>query len=135
MSIYDQYKTVDDVITIKFKANDDGSIPSFKITRASRSNTLWAKTFESKTRPFKNEIADGTIVESEANRINIEIFVTAILQGWDNIQDETGKLITYSYDNAIKLFTDLPDLFAKLSFESAKMDNFLAANLKVDTKN
>jgi len=135
MSIYEQYKTVDDAITIKFKANDDGTIPSFKIGRTSRNNTLWAKTFEATFRPYKNELADGTISESDANRLNIIVFITAILKGWENIQDSTGSNIEYNEENATKLFNDLPDLFQKLSFESSKMDNFLASNLKADAKN
>jgi len=135
MGIYSQFKTVDNAILIKFKANDDGSVPCFKIGRQVNTNVLWAKTLEAKTRPFKQELEDKSISEVDARSINVDVFVTAILQGWENIQDENGSNIEYNYANAIKLFMDLPDLFSTLNFKSMEMGNFLASNLKSNEKN
>jgi len=139
MSIYSQFKTnkncEENGIKIKFKANDDGSIPAFIIARAGRSNPLWLKTFEAKTRPFKKEIDEGLLSEADASKLNIDIFVTANLKGWENIQGMDGKTIPYSYDNAISFFSELPELFSTLNIKASDKDNFLEANLKADEKN
>jgi hypothetical protein len=139
MSLYKQFKThkesEENGIIIRFKKNDDGTIPSFKIARASSSNKNWAKTFEAKARPFKRDIEEKVLSEEDANDLNIDVFVSAILQGWENVQDEHGKNIVYNRDNAIKLFHDLPELYETLDAKSKDMQNFLEANLKADEKN
>lgn len=139
MSIFNQFKTSkiaeEEGILIKFAANEDGSIPTFKIGRQCRSNTKWAKTFEAKVRPYKDEIADKTIETEVAEKINIEVFCSAIVLGWENIKDENGKDIEYSLDNAVKLMTDLPDLYDVLNTKSLTMENFLSTKIKSDVKN
>lgn len=139
MSIYKQFKTnkaaEEEGIIVKFQANDDGTIPSFKIGRTSQSNVKWLKTFEAKTRPYKKDIAAKAMSEEEAHKLNVDIFVSAILQGWENIQDEKGKNIPFTAENATKLLNDLPELYATLNEHSSKMENFLEANLKDDEKN
>ena len=139
MSIYKQFKTnktaEEEGILVKFKANDDGTIPAFKIGRTSQSNVKWLKTFEAMTRPYKKDIAAKALSEEEAHNLNIKIFVMAILQGWENVQDENGKLLPYNNENAIKLLKDFPELYNTLSDESSKMENFLESNLKEDEKN
>lgn len=139
MSLYSQFKTSkaceESGIIVRFKPNDDGSIPSFKIARASRSNKTWVKTFEAKTRPFKREIDEKVISEEEAHKINIDVFVTAILHGWENVQGPDGKNILFTRENAIRLFMDLPELYETLNEKSSNMENFLEANLKEDEKN
>lgn len=139
MGIFAQFKTSKSAeiegILIRFKPNEDKTIPGFKIARACRSNVKWSKTYEAKTRPFKKDIGSGSIEEEEARRINIEVFVEAILLSWENIQDERENNITFTKENAIKLFNELPELYDALNFESMKMNNFLESNLKEDEKN
>lgn len=139
MSIFNQFKTSkvleEEGITIKFKPNEDGSIPYFVIGRACRSNTKWVKTFEAKTRPFKNEIDNKSISEEEAHKLNVDVFVSSLLYGWGNIQKEAGKNIPFSRESAIELFLELPELYETLNSKSSDMGNFLEANLKGDEKN
>lgn len=139
MGIYSQFKTSakceENGITVRFKPNDDGTIPSFQIARSGRNNINWVKTFEEETRPFKKEIEEKTITEDESKRINLIIFCKAIVKGWDNIQGPTGTVIDFTYDNAIMLFTNLPELYETLNAKSFERDNYLEANLKADEKN
>lgn len=139
MSIFTQFKTnkncEENGILVRFKPNEDGSIPSFRIGRASRSNKRWLVAFEAKTRPYKTEIKDGIINDEDAQRINLEVFCSALLLGWSNIQDSDGQDIQFTYDNAIRLFTDLPELYEMLGSKSSDMSNFLESNLKADEKN
>jgi len=139
MSIYKQFKTSkaheEEGIVVRFKANDDKTIPSFKIGRACRSNVKWAKTFEAKTRPFKEDIDNKSISEEVANKLNIEVFVDSLLQGWENIQRPDGKPLVYNRENAIKLFMDLPELYETLNAKASDVANFLEANIKEYEKN
>jgi len=139
MSIFSQFKTnknaEENGVIVKFKANDDGTIPSFRIGRANRNNIKWVKTVEEKFRPYQKEIDEKTITREEANKLNLEIFVCSLLISWEHIQGPTGTEIECNYDNAISLFTNLPDLYEKLTDVSSKMENFLEVNLKEDEKN
>jgi len=139
MSIFNQFKTSktaeEEGILIKFAANEDGSIPTFKIGRQCRSNTKWAKTFEAKTRPYKDEISDKTIETDVAEKLNIEVFCSAILLDWQNVRDEDDVEIAFTFDNAVKLMTDLPDLYETLNAKSMVMENFLSIKMKTDSKN
>ena len=139
MSLYSQFKTNKNAeesgIVVKFKANEDGSIPSFRIGRANRFNIKWAKTFEAETRPFKNDLEAKLVSEQDAEKINIRVFVKGLLYGFENVQDENGKLIEFNEENAIKLLSDLPDLFDILDKKSNDPNNFLQVNLKEDAKN
>ena len=139
MGIFAQFKTSkiaeENGIECKFKANEDGTIPTFFIARACRSNVRWTKAYETYTRPFKTEIDDKTISEDEAHKINVKIFCNSILTGWKNIQDESGKNIEFSFDNAVALFIALPDLYEKLDENSKEMSNFLEVAMKEDEKN
>lgn len=139
MSIYSQFKTnkncEENGITIRFAANEDGTIPSFKIARACRSNKKWAVAFEAASRKFKKEIADRTVTEEESQIVTVETFCKALLIGWDNIQGADGKPIVFSVENAIKLFTELPELFDILYTKAHDFTNFLEADVKVAEKN
>ena len=139
MSLYTQFQTSkaleENGINVKFKANDDGTIPTFKIGRACRSNIKWQKTVEAKTRPFKEEIDSKTISEETSQEIFLDIYISSLLYGWENVKDENEKNLEFNRENAFKLFKDLPELYDVLNAKSSEMSNFLAANLKADAKN
>lgn len=149
MSIYAQFKTSktseENGITVRFAKNEDGTIPSFRIGRQHRNNKLWVKTFEAKTRPFRDEIDNKTLSDEEARSMNIEIFVTSLLFGWENIQmpdiegvifeRDAKKNLIFNKSNAIALFSILPELYEALNEKTSNMENFLEANIKECEKN
>lgn len=139
MSLYKNFKTSsvleEEGIFVKLKANEDGTIPTFKIARASRNNKRYVKTFEAKIRPFKDEIESGNLDPETDKRIMVDIFVSGVLLDWKNVQDENNKPMLFNRDNAIKLLTDLPELYEFLNNKASDMKNFLEANLKGDEKN
>ena len=139
MSIYKQFKTSKlaeiEGIEIKFPKNEDGSIPIFLISRMSRTNQRYLKTMEAKTRPYRDEIDNKTISEELVDKLNLEIFCSAILLGWKNIKDENGNEISFTFDNSVKLMTELSDLYELLKEKSEKMENFLESKLQSEVKN
>lgn len=149
MSIYAQFKTSktseENGILVRFTKNDDGTVPSFRIGRQHRNNKLWAKTFEAKTRPYRDEIDNKTLSDEEARNLNIEVFIDSLLFGWENVQmpevegvvfeRDAKKNLIFNKSNAIALFTLLPELFESLTEKSSEMTNFLEANIKESEKN
>ena len=45
---------------------------------------------------------------------------------WEGIYDESGKEIPFTQDNAVKLFTDLKDLFDDIYQKASSLDTFKA---------
>lgn len=141
MSLYKQYKTdsskENDGIEVEFHdaENDDETIPTFMIARMGPSNKAYQRELESATRPYRRQIELGSFTNKKAEPIFIKVFVKTILKGWRNVQDEHGNLIEFNEQNAIKLLTDLPDLYKLLSEQAADLSNFRIAGLEQDAKN
>ena len=114
-------------------------------TQFKTSNKLWVTTFEAKTRPFMNEIDNKTLSDEEARSMNIDIFVSSLLFGWENMQmpDVEGvvferdakKNLIFNKSNAVALFSVLPELYENLNEKTSNMENFLEVNIKECEKN
>lgn len=139
MSIYGQYKT-DSVketegVDVTFPSNDDGSVPTFRIARMGKANKKYTKAVERVSRPYRRQIDNKSISEELSEKLMLEVFVDTVLLGWSNIQDEEGKTIAYNRENAIKVMTDLPDLYAELSDEASKAARFRDEQQESEAKN
>lgn len=131
-----------DGVAIQYGANEDGSIPAFHISRASRSNTRYQKKLEFATRPYRRQIELGTLDDSVAERVFMEVFVDSVLKGWENIKlsDVTGDVTDegfapFTRDNAVNLFTRLPELYDDLQAQSKSAALFKEEQMEVATKN
>lgn len=107
----------------------------FRLARAGGANVKFAKAVEEKTRPHRRQIDNGTIDPEVGNRLLIEAFVGTVLLDWKGVRgpakgkdekgnDIPGDPVPFNRANAIKLLTDMPDLFNELRDESTKMANF-----------
>lgn len=122
-------------ITIKFGANDDGSIPSFKIARMGSSNTRYMKTLEIEVKPYQRQIELDTLDKMLEAEVLRRVFVRSVLMAWENVQGEDGTPLAFNEENALQLFRDLPELYTALAAEAMKMQNFRAALLESNAKN
>lgn len=95
-----------------------------RIARAGGANKKFAKVLEAKLKPYRRQIANDTLDEEVARRIQIEAYADAIVLGWDDMKGRDGKPLAFSRDNCIRLFNDLPDLFADVREQSAKVALF-----------
>jgi hypothetical protein len=122
-------------IPVEFDANDDGSIPKFYIARMGGGNEEYLKAFERETKPHRRQMELGTLNPNVDREIYRKIFVSAVLKGWENVQNEKGELIPYTEENALALLRELPDLQKELSQQAANIDNFRQEALQAEAKN
>jgi hypothetical protein len=94
------------------------------LARAGGENDKFSRAMEIKGRPYKRQISKGTIDEKVLRKIMIEAFADTVVKGWEGMTDAAGKELPYSRENAIKLMTDLPDLFDELIDTATNSINF-----------
>ena len=139
--LFKAYKTdavaeVDGVDIEFFDAqNEDGTIPTFKVSRLGKSNKKCTKALEVATRPYRRQIELGVLKPEVSEKIFMDVFCTTILIGWKNVIGEDGTPLKYSKDNAIKLMTALPDLYERIQSEASIASNFRDASLEEESKN
>lgn len=115
--------------------NDDGTIPTFIISRMGKSNKAYSKALEAATRPYRRQVELGTMKNDVAEKLFLNVFVDTILRGWENVQDESGEAIPYSKDSAIALLEELGDVYDRLQEEAKISSNFRDSALEDEAKN
>lgn len=108
---------------------------AIKLARAGGKNKKFGKILEKKARPHRRKLQTGTGPEGLAERLLIETFAHTVVLDWKNIKDKDGNEFPFTPKNCIKLFTDLPDLFADVRDEADNINNFQKAELEEDEKN
>jgi hypothetical protein len=114
---------------------DYGDYGVFRIKRAGGANDEFSKVLEVKTRPYRRQIDMGTFDSKVAEKFLVEAFVDTVLIGWENVKDKKGKNLEFSKENAVKLLSDLPELFADLREKAMNAANFLLGDIEDDLKN
>lgn len=116
-------------------ANDDGTVPGFLLARRSSRNIPFQKRMEQIQREHRVELDNGTMDGADARDIIIEAFVDTVLKDWRNVQDEHDKPLALSKPNAMKLLTDLPDLFDILNAQAGLLANYQDKLIQAAGKN
>ena len=96
----------------------------FLMARAGGANKKYNRVFQSLMKPHMRAYRNGTLDDAVSNKIMRQAFAKGVLLDWEGVQDESGNTLEFSYDNAMKLFTDLPDLFDALFDEAGKLGNY-----------
>ncbi len=139
MSLQDQFKTnkilETEGINIAYGPNEDGSIPTFRISRMHKSNKKYMKALTKATRPYRRAIELETMNEELAESVFLDVFCKTILLGWENIQDQNGVNMVFSLVNSIALFTNLPELYEDLQENAKKVAMFRDEELESDVGN
>jgi hypothetical protein len=115
--------------------NADGTEATFFVARIGGQNHQFTKIRDQIMRPYSREIEAGTLDPQHMFRLNVEVFVKANLKGWQHVRDIDEQEIRFSYDNAIKLLTQLPDLYLTLAYEAGKIANYQAIATEAAEKN
>lgn len=108
---------------------------SFLLARAGGSNTRFQKAMSAALRPHQRRIALGTMDAEEANKLAAGPFVDTVLLGWKNVVLKDGSELAFTKENARKLLSDIPELFAVLMEESQRLSNFAPEDLEAAAKN
>jgi hypothetical protein len=139
--LFKQYKTNSakeaEGVEIEFPEaqNDDGTIPTFIISRMGKSNKAYSKALEAATRPYRRQVELGTMKNEVAETLFMGVFCDTVLKGWKNVQGEDGAEIPYSKDAAISLLSELPDVYDLLQEEAKLSANFRDSVLETEAKN
>lgn len=110
---------------------------TFILARPGGANKAFKTRFNDLTAPYRirgidlEEIMD----DAESKRVFIQLYAETIVKNWRDVKDAEGNQIPFSVEAAIKLFTDLEDLFGVILQAAQKMSLFRAKLVEEDAKN
>ncbi len=115
-------------------ALDYGSF-RIRIARAGGANRKFAQVLEAKLKPHRRQIQTETLADEVAHRLIVEAYAEAVILGWDGVVDAAGQALPFTRDNAVRLMTDLPDLFRDVQEQATKAALFRRQAQEADEKN
>lgn len=128
MSLYNSFKTDPQIETggvhLQYGETKAGKPITIKIARAGGANTAFQRKLEAATKPYKRQLQMDMMDIKQLERILRQVYAEAVVLGWENVEGPDGKQIPFSVENCVKLFTDLPDLFADVQAQSQSIALF-----------
>lgn len=135
MDLYEAFATDQNAetngVVLDYGLNSKGNPIQIRVARAGGANQNFAKTLERKLRPYKRMIANETLDPSIAERLLVETFAETVVLSWEGVLDQQRNELPFTKDNAVRVFTDLPELFADVQKQSQKAALF-RVNLRED---
>lgn len=139
MSLFKKYKMdpvkTEQGIPVEFEVNEDGTVPTIMLARAGAGNKKFTQELERVRKPHQRRIDAGLVSDEEMETFFLKTFAKVAITGWQNVNDEEGKPLPYSYENALNLITELPELYQELVQKSIERDNYRSYRLEEDLKN
>lgn len=123
------------------KLEKDGIILDYgdfklRIARAGGANRRYERLLEQRTKPIRRALqTDAPGLKRRVEPILREVFAETVVLGWEGVVDRDGNELPFTKENCIKLFEDLPDLFADVQEQATKMSNFRSEALEDEAKN
>ena len=139
--LFKQFKTNEDLevngVKIEFHEaiNEDGTVPTFIISRMGKANKAYTKALEAATRPYRRQIELGTMKNEVAEKLFKSVFIDTVLKGWENVRDEKDDALEFSKESALGLLEALPDVYERLQEEAKLASNFRDNALEAEAKN
>lgn len=124
-------------VTLDDQPNEDGTVPTFILSRMGKGNKAYSKALETATRPFRRQMELGTMKNDVAEKLFRQVFADSIVKGWENVQDEQGVVIPFSSANVLSLIEKegMDDLYQLLQQEASLAANFRDNALEAEAKN
>lgn len=129
-------------IEIRLPENDDGTVPTFVLSRMGKQNKRYTKLVEVRIKPHRRAMDLGTMNNEIAEEIINEVFAETVVKGWSNVKlsDVTGNKsdtgdADFSKSNAVALFKRLPELCDYLQKQAQDASNFRDEALEEEAKN
>lgn len=114
---------------------DYGEGVKIRIARAGGGNKAYLRAVETFARKHRRQIQLDALSEELGRKILQEIVATTIILGWEGVTDREGKPMAFTKDNALKLFSDLPDLFTDVYQQAQNAALFREHVMEEDAKN
>lgn len=148
-TLYKQFKTDDNVekngLLLQYGETAEGKPVTIRIARAGGANTQFQKRLEALTRPHRRQLQTETLSPKVAESLVRRAYAETVVLGWENVEfpvlDAEGnptdavEALPFTVDNCMRLFTDLPDLFADLQEQASKAALFRQDLLEADAGN
>lgn len=113
----------------------------FLIARAGGTNVKYLKAAEKVTRPYRGKfermktgIVDMDMVD-EVRDTMVKLYASTIVLDWEGITDRDGNEMGCTFENVVKLFSDLPEVFDDIQTAAFSVENFLLAEMEDDLGN
>lgn len=139
MSLYKSFKTDANLeklgIELEYGENSKGQPILIRIARAGGANSAYNKRLEVLTKPYRRQIQTETIDNKVLEKIVAQAFAETVVLGWEGVEDEDNNELTFSVNNVVKLFNDLPDLYKDIQEQAQKTALFRQEILEADSKN
>lgn len=139
MSLYKSFSTDAAIerngVILNYGKNSKGADIEIRIARAGGANKRYIERMEAKTKPLRRQIQTDTVDRNTLETLIREVFVETVVIGWSGVEDQDNNEMPFSRENAIKLFTDLPDLFADIQEQAQKSALFRVEIQEADAKN
>lgn len=112
--------------------NDHNGKPvRIKLARMTSTNKRYTKALNTITKPHQSAIQNDALDNELAKKMMQEVFVDTILLDWDNLpksdltgNEEDTELLPFNRDNAMALFTEMPDLYDDWEARASKAAAF-----------
>lgn len=114
---------------------DYGDGMEIRIARAGGSNTKFESLIQSKLRKYERLRQNDLLEIAVLRPIMREIYAEAIVLGWSGVTDRDGNTLPFNKENAVQLFTDLPDLFEDIVVQSQRAALFRQTVLETEAGN
>jgi len=139
MSLYAKFETDRSLekqgITLDYGPNSQGKQIEIKIARAGGANTTYLKRMEARAKPHRLQIQHETIDRIVLENIVKEVYAETVVLGWSGVEDREGADMPFTKENCIKLFNDLPELYADIQAQAQSAALFRTAVRETDAKN
>lgn len=124
MSLYKQFTTDNKLeregILLEYGNASNGQPITIRVARAGGSNAQYQKRMEALVKPYRRQIQTETIDPKQVEKLIRQVYAETVVLGWENVEDADGKPMPFTRENCLKLFEDLPDLFADIQEQAQR---------------
>jgi hypothetical protein len=119
---------------------DYGDGQQIKVARAGRTNKAFQAAGQKFLRKYRQQFKHGIIPQEVQEKIAYESYAKCIVLDWkgvraEDIGDKGRKEVPFSFENCVKLFKNLPDLFDDVQAQAQDQKLFLEEVREEDSKN
>lgn len=116
--------------------DDAGNEVRLLIARVGGSNNSFMKEFEKEIRPYRRKMKRKDTIDLDVQKeVLIRVMAKTVLLGWENVVDQTGKNVPYSVDMAIRLLTEVEEVFIFVNAEANELANYRVEEIEAEAKN
>lgn len=139
MSLYSKFETDRSLekqgIILDYGPNSKDQPIQIKIARAGGANDAYLKRMEAKAKPHRRQIQHETVERAVLESLVKEVYAETVVLSWEGVEDRDGKELPFSKENCIKLFNDLPELYADIQEQAQSAALFRLSVREADAKN